>query len=83
MAQTIIHQVRVVNVDDSLGGHHDLWFTGVTEATKQFRRVNSNRHPDYFNEHGAEALEPTMVVCDMTKAGFVNFLNTHCSGASE
>lgn len=80
MAQTVIHRVVVTNVDDSEGGHHSLWFTGKTEAEKQFRRVNSNRHPDYFKEHGAEALEPDLIVCENTKRGFVDFLNTHCSG---
>lgn len=80
MAQTVIHRVRVTNVDGSEAGHHDLWFTGKTEAEKQFRRINANRHPDYFEEHGAEALEPDLIVCESTKRGFVNFLNEHCAG---
>ena len=72
-----IIRVLVTNVDDSIGGRAQLFFTSATEANKVYRRIN--RANDERFEPEAEAFEPDYLDCYTTKAGVVDFLNKHCS----
>ena len=73
-------EVTVANVDDSVGVRHRLWFTSATEANKVFRQINRGKFPAYDNRDPCiEAMEPEVLDVDVTKRGFVEFLNAHCS----
>ena len=72
-----IIRVMVTNVDDSVGGRVQLFFTSATEANKVFRRINKGNDERFEPE--AEAFEPDILDCVTTKAGVVEFLNKHCT----
>ena len=72
-----IVRVMVTNVDDSVGGRAQLFFTSATEANKVFRRINKGKDERFEPE--AEAFEPDYLDCTTTKAGVVEFLNAYCS----